>query len=104
MGPEDSLHSGWNRDSAPCLGVGKLAPGQAKAPCLRIQVGQICTPQSSPVRGTPNLELQMSKVVGWDYDLGTAGMNLGVGQDPPFPSQSFSLGLRPADSPAVPVG
>lgn len=42
---------------------------------LSIQIRQICILPSSWVKACPVLVLQISKATGWDYYLGTAGMN-----------------------------
>lgn len=46
IGLEDTHHSGWEYDSAPCLGVGKLGSRANKTP-LKIRIRQICSPPSS---------------------------------------------------------
>lgn len=48
MGLEGPLRSGRGCDSAPRLGAGKSGSWASKTPHLRIQIRQICTPQSDP--------------------------------------------------------
>lgn len=46
----DILHSEWDCDSPPWLGMRKPGCSVGKTPCLRIWTRQICTPLSSLVR------------------------------------------------------
>ena len=67
---EDTLHSGWCCNSAPCLSMGK--PGLAKLFVWGFVSG-ISTPWSECAF---TLVLQMSKATLWDYYLGIASVNL----------------------------
>ena len=48
--PEDTLHSRWNSDLAPCLEVGKPGSRAHQSPCLRTWIRQIWTLPNAPVR------------------------------------------------------
>lgn len=108
----DTLHSGWGYNSAPVLNVGKSGIRVGKTPHFRNQIRQSCTPTSFLFRVKHPLYSVDSEAAGWDYFLGTTGMNL-VCQDsssgcckllPPSLSQSDSQGLSSADTPAGPMG
>lgn len=107
----DTLHSGWGYNSAPVLNVGKLGIRAGKILHLRNQIRQSCTPTSFLFRVRHPLYSVDSEAAGWDYFLGTIGMNLFC-RDlssgcckllPPSLSQSDSQGLTSADTPAGPM-
>lgn len=74
MEPIDTLHSVCCCDSPPCLGMGQPGTRPGKTPHVRAHNRQICTPLSSLVRVSPQLGCADEQNMGWDYDLGMAGM------------------------------
>lgn len=48
-----TLHSRWDCDSAPCLGMGKPGSGAGRTPCLIIQIRHMCATPSSLIRVYP---------------------------------------------------
>lgn len=69
----------------------------------------ICTPLSSLIRMSPQLGSADEQNVGWDYNMGTAGMTQSarihvlVVVIPSSASQSDSQWLNSADSSAIPM-
>lgn len=93
------FHGRWGCDSVPFLGV-DLSSRAGKTLHLRIQIRQVCIPLSSCSECIPSLVLQMSKGSDWDYDMGTADMNLSC-QDPCAGSHSPSHIVHHSHIPVV---
>lgn len=111
MWPEDTLHSRWKYDSSPCLGMGKLGSRASKNLCLRIQIRQICTLQSSLVKVCPQLSSADEQSHWLGLVLGRCRYELSLPRFmhwllqalPPFSLIGQFQWLRLTDSPAIPV-
>lgn len=107
---ENTFHSGWGWASALHLLIGS-GLGPAKLLVWGLKSGRSASHQVSWWECNTDFVLWVSRTTGWDYYLGTVGVNL-VCQDPcagccksrpAFLSQSDFQGLSPGDSSAVPV-
>lgn len=105
----DILHSVWCCDSSPCLGMNQSGTRPDKAPSLKIQIRQVCTPLSSQVRVSPQFGSAEEQIADWDYDMGTAGMTQSakthvlvvVGPSPLLHHSLYSQWLNSTDYSAV---
>ena len=103
IGLEDTHHSGWEYDSAPCLGVGKLVSRVNKTPPLKIRIRQICSPPSSQLGSADEQSCWLGLLLG-HCSMSLVCQDLCAGCCKPFPSslsQSDSLWLSPTDFPAI---